>query len=115
MTVGDVQRLLKLELCAGSSGLVSDVGGGYCGDLLSDVMANAREGQVWLTIQGHQNIVALAVLKKISAIVLVNGLRPDDETLSRADAEGIPLLCSTETAYALAGLLGKIGAGRESA
>ncbi len=60
MRVRDIKEMLGLELVAGSSGLDRMVQGGYCGDLLSDVMANAPQGGVWLTVQAHQNIVAVA-------------------------------------------------------
>jgi predicted transcriptional regulator len=104
---------LGLGLAAGSKGLEREVTGGYCGDLLSDVMANARNGDVWLTIQSHQNIVAVALLREMAAIVLVNERTPDQETMERADAEGIPILLCPYSAFELAGRLREAGiAGR---
>ncbi|MDZ7833662.1 MAG: DRTGG domain-containing protein [Desulfobacterales bacterium] len=81
------------------------VKGGYCGDLLSEIMANAPEGCVWLTIQVHQNIVAVAVLREMAAIILVGGNSPDEETKAKADAEGIPVLLTSLDAFSLAGRL----------
>jgi len=105
MKVRDIQSEFNLELAAGSRGLDRDVSDGYCGDLLSDVIANAGSGAIWLTIQSHQNIVAVAALKDLAAIVLVNGHRPDDGTRAKAEEEGIPLLLSSESSYRLAGKL----------
>lgn len=112
MKVTELQSLLQLEVAAGRGGLDKEVRGGYCGDLLSDVIANSKTGSVWLTIQSHQNIVAVAVLRNLAAIVLVNGRTPDEETRAKADAEGIPILLSPRTAYDLAGRLYALRIGR---
>ena len=60
--------------------------GGYCSDLLSDVMGNACEGEIWITLQTHKNIMAVAALKEVAAILLVKGLRPAAEVLTLAEA-----------------------------
>ena len=108
-TVRDLIGLLGLKVECGSESLDREVTGGYCGDLLSDVMANAKKGQVWLTIQSHQNIVAVAVLRELAAIVLVNGRAPDEEARKKAQAEGIPVLSCAESAFETAGRLYSLG------
>jgi predicted transcriptional regulator len=113
MKVREISELLGLRSSGGEAGLEKEINAGYCGDLLSDVIANSPQGAMWLTIQSHQNVVAVAVLKEMSAIVLVNGHRPDEETQSRADREGIPILLSSESAFQLAGKLYAHGIGRE--
>lgn len=114
MNVKQIMENFNLELCAGAKGLDREVTGGYCGDLLSDVMANSRSGSIWLTIQSHKNIMAVAVLREVAAVVLVNGHQPDEETKAKADEEGIPLLLSRGPAYQLAGELFNAGVGRPS-
>lgn len=109
MKVQDIKEKFDLKLAAGGKGLNRDVTGGYCGDLLSDVMANSLSGQIWLTIQSHQNILAVAVLKDLAAIILVNGHKPDDETKTKAEDEGIPILLSDADSYQLAGELYSLG------
>lgn len=113
MKVKEIKELLDLKAAAGESGEDRDVGGGYCGDLLSDVMAHAKNGDVWLTMQSHQNIVAVAVLRELAAIVLVNGRQPDKETIGKADEEGIPVLISEKPAYDIAGQLYEAGIGKK--
>lgn len=112
MRVGEMQQCLSLQAAAGARGLDRKVAAGYCGDLLSDVMANAQKGSVWITIQSHQNIVAVAVLRELAAVVLANGRAPDEETRAKADAEGIPILLSPLSSYVLAGKLYGLGIGR---
>ncbi|MBN2573747.1 MAG: serine kinase [Deltaproteobacteria bacterium] len=84
------------------------VTGGYTSDLLSDVMANARPGNLWITLQIHQNIVAVARLKDLAGIVVVNGRRPDDETLRRADAERVAVLGTEDSAFRVSGRLHRL-------
>lgn len=112
MKARELQEILNLEIRAGEKGLDREVLGGYCGDLLSDVMANSPQGAVWLTIQSHQNIIAVAVLRELAAIVLVNGRKPEEDTKRKADEESIPLFVSPLSAYDLAGRMRDIGVGR---
>ncbi|MBW2432241.1 MAG: serine kinase [Deltaproteobacteria bacterium] len=103
MKVKEFIDRFKLHVAAGKDALDLQIAGGYCGDLLSDVMANAPTGCIWLTVQTHQNIVNVAVLHEMAAIVLTGGRTPDQETVDRADQEGVPLLMSPQSAYNLAG------------
>jgi predicted transcriptional regulator len=112
VNVREMQGLFHLDVATGETGLDREVKGGYCGDLLSDVMANAVEGEVWLTVQSHQNIVAVAVLREIAAIILVNGRLPEEDTKAKAREEGLPILLSSSTAYQLAGQIYGAGIGK---
>lgn len=113
--VKEIVTDINLEVAAGEKGLDREITGGYCGDLLSDVMANTTSGDIWFTIQSHQNIVAVAVLKDLAAIVLVNGRQPDEDTIAKAEEEGIPILLSTLSAFALAGRVHEMGINRSEA
>jgi hypothetical protein len=108
MNVKTIAESLGLEVLCCEGGLEGSVDGGYTGDLLSDVMANARKGNVWVTRQVHPNTVAVASLKELSAIIVVQGAKPDTDTLSRAEKEGIPILGSTLPAFELAGRIFKL-------
>src|SRR5512137_2814892 len=105
MKVAQLVEWFGLEVAAGSAGLEREVHAGYCGDLLSDVMANAPAGCIWLTVQGHVNIVAVAQLREMGAIVLTGDRDPDPDTVQRADLQGIPLLRRRRSSYELAGEL----------
>jgi len=99
---------LLLEVKCTGGGFQTEVTGAYVSDLLSDVIANAQAGELWLTLQIHPNIVAVAVLKELSGIILVNNRQPDEDTLKKAEQEGIPILVSRLTAFVLAGRLFKL-------
>jgi predicted transcriptional regulator len=109
MTVQEIIKDLGLSVCCGEDNLTGEVTGGYSGDLLSDVMANSESGNVWVTMQIHVNIVAVAVLKELSAIILVNGRQPADETVKKAIEEHIPILQSQLSAFEIAGKLYFLG------
>ena len=111
MNVAQLVEWFGLEVKAGAAGREREVRGGYCGDLLSDVMANAPSGCIWLTVQGHMNIVAVALLREMAAVVLTGDRDPDPDTVQRADQEGIPLLKWGRSSYELAGELYAVGVG----
>ncbi len=111
MLVKDLVERFELEVAGGQNGLDREVTEGYCGDLLSEVMGNAPAGCVWMTVQGHQNIVAVAVLREMAAIVVSGGQNPDAETIQKADKEGIPILKWPDSSFRLAGQLFSAGVG----
>lgn len=100
---------MSLEVKTASSNLSKEVTGGYVSDLLSDVIANTNEGNIWITLQTHQNIVAVAKLKDLSGIILVNNRTPDPETLKKADEEGLPIMVTSLPAFEIGGRLYTLG------
>jgi predicted transcriptional regulator len=105
MQASDLSTQFNLTVVAGKDGLDREITGGHCGDLLSEVMANAPVGCVWLTIQGHRNIIAVAILREMAAVILTGGNVPDDATRAKADEEKIPIMLSDQRTYDLAGQL----------
>lgn len=86
-----------------------DVTGAYASDLLSDVLANAPQGGVLITVQVHMNVVAVAVHADLAAVIFALGRQPEEETRAKAEEEGILLLASGEPAFDLAGKLYALG------
>ncbi len=109
MTIRDITQKLGLCVCCGGENLDREVKGGYAGDLLSDVIANSTAGSVWVTMQVHVNIVAVAVLKELAAIILVNGRQPVDDTLRKATEEKVPILSTALPAFEFVGRLHALG------
>ncbi len=105
MNVAEAAQRIQGTLVAGSAAAGREILGGYASDLLSDVMANSQEGDLWITLQKHVNIVAVAQLNGLAAIVLVNGRRPEPETATRAEEIGIPILSTPLQAFEAAGVL----------
>lgn len=77
----------------------------FSSDLMSDVMGNASENEVWITLQTHHNVMAIASLKDLAAVILVKGLEPDADTHAHSDEEGVPILGTSMGAFEMAGKL----------
>jgi hypothetical protein len=109
MKLNYIAEKLNLQIQTPLTNLNIDVTGGYTSDLLSDVMAHAKKGDIWITLQIHQNTVAVATLKELAGIILINGKQPAPETIIKAEEERVPILTSEATAYDLICELCKLG------
>jgi hypothetical protein len=79
--------------------------GAYTSDLLSDVMANAKDGGALITIQAHKNTVAVSTLVNIAVVILCNNRPIQDDMLEAAKDEGIAVIRTTENQYTVSGKL----------
>ncbi len=109
MTIAEVAQALSLSVRAAEEKLENDVTGGYASDLLSCVMAKARQGNVWVTLQAHVNIVAVAALLQLSGVIVTEGMIPDTATLEKANAEGVPILTTQSTTFTVVTQLAQLG------
>lgn len=109
MKLSEVVKELSLQVITGQDNLEVEITKGYCSDMLSDVIGNAEEGGLWLTIQKHQNIVAVGVMKSLAGIILVKDRQPDENTIAKAQEENLPLLVSPRGSFELAGRLYALG------
>jgi len=108
MKVSELIEKLGLTVFTGSEGLEREINGGYVSDLLSDVMGNGKEGNIWITLQNHMNVVAVASLKEMACIILVKGIVPEAEIVEKAIEEEIPILGSKENTFELSGKIYQI-------
>lgn len=109
MRLQEVAKELGLKVCCCQDRLDRRVSGVYVSDLLSDVMARARAGDLWITLQTHLNIVAVAALNDLAGVILVNGREPEEATLRKAQDEGVVLMVSQEPTFEVAGRLYQMG------
>jgi hypothetical protein len=112
MNLRQVLAQLPLEVKAGASGLDVEVTGGYAADLLSCAMAGAHHGNVWVTLQGHLNVIAIASLNELAAVIVAEGKPVAPDTLAKANAEGIPVLSTGLSTFELVGRLWEVGVGK---
>lgn len=103
MNLQELIQVFNLKVFTCKDNLNKDVEGGYVSDLLSDVLGNAKPNQIWITLQTHKNIVAIAQLKQLSAVILVKGLEPNENTVKKAEEEKIILLGSEKETFDLVG------------
>ena len=109
MKLEDLVTETGMKVETGQEKLDREVNGGYASDLLSDVMANSNEGDVWVTLQVHPNIIAVATLKDLAGIIIVQGKKPEEETIKKAQQEGVPLLVTEHQTFEIAGKLYQMG------
>ena len=105
MKVKELVEKLNLKVLSGEKGLDREIDGCYISDLLSEVMGNAIEGNIWITLQTHKNVMAVASLKEMSCIILVKNLMPNDETIEQSNDEDLPILQTNLPTYEIAGLV----------
>lgn len=99
MTVKEMAEALSLTLIAGQGGADHEISGCYIGDLLSWVMGRAESGDVWLTVMGNVNAIAVATLKDVACIVLTDGASLDEEARSRADEQDVAVYSTQQSSY----------------
>jgi predicted transcriptional regulator len=85
------------------------VTGAIVSDLLSDVLANGAPGYIWVTIQAHRNVAAVASAQELAAVVITAGRRPNDDLVNLAESEGVAILATDESSYQVAGRLYALG------
>ena len=104
MKLKKIINKLDLEIVVESS-LDVEINEGYCGDLLSNVMAKAKKGDIWFTVQSHQNVIAVALLTEVAAVVVSENFEIEDKAIERAKEKGVNLFRSKLNSYELAGKL----------
>ena len=83
--------------------------GGYASDLLSCVVAGAQPNNIWVTLQAHMNVVAVAALREVSAVILTENAQPDVDVIEKANQQGVVLLSTSEPSYQVVGKLWEMG------
>jgi hypothetical protein len=109
MKLKELAERLEWELKTQNVPVEGEVKSGYASDLLSDVLANSIEGDLWVTRQTHLNIVAIAVMRDLSGILLVNGAEPEPDTVEKAIEKIVPIFRTTLPAFEVVGRLYQLG------
>ncbi len=109
MKIRCIAEALSLRVLCAERNLEQEIHGGYASDMLSCVMAGAKKGNIWVTLLTHLNVIAVAVLLEIPAVVITENSPVDASVLHKAEEEGIVLLHTTEATYDVAGKLYELG------
>lgn len=104
---------LKLEIISSIDGANRPVAGGYAADLLSCAMRGAKKDFLWVTLQSHVNVVAVASLLDLSGVIITEGNRPSSETIAQAEKERVVLLLTPRNTFTVVGQLVSLGIGGE--
>ena len=109
MKLREVFNSLNLKVACASDALDQEVTGGYASDLLSCVMARARAGNVWVTLQTHANIVAVASLLGLAGIIVTEVTKLEAATIEKAEEKHIPILTTPLTTFTVVSKLAALG------
>lgn len=109
MILKAIIEALELRVVAGATHTDVEVTGGYTADLLSCAMAGATAGNLWITLQSHLNVVAVASLNELAGVIVTEGRPIAAETADKAEEEGVVLLQTRLTSYEVAGRLWALG------
>ena len=101
MKVRELAEKLGAKVLSGEENLETEISCGYSCDLLSWVMAHGKKGMAWITVQTHMNVIAVASLMEMSAVILPEGIAMEEASLQKAREEGVTVLQSEWTAYEL--------------
>jgi serine kinase of HPr protein (carbohydrate metabolism regulator) len=109
MTIRQIVESLSLRTLCAKNNLDLEIQGGYASDMLSCVMAGARQGNLWVTLLTHLNVIAVAVLLEIPAIIITENAPLESAVLTKAEEEGIVVLQTPENTYTVVGKLYTLG------
>ncbi|HOG57930.1 MAG TPA: hypothetical protein PK137_02480 [Anaerolineaceae bacterium] len=110
MNLKEIQDKLQLRpLTAPIDPASIEIRAGYTSDMLSCVMTGAPSGSIWVTLMAHGNIIAVATLLDIPAIIITENAQPDDSTLARASEKEILLYSTNKPSFEIVGRLWEMG------
>lgn len=109
MTLAQIIQALDLRTVTTGEALDRTVEGGYASDLLSCVMSHAKERTLWVTLQAHVNVIAVASLLGLAAVLITEGQQPDAEMLERAETMGVVLLTTPKSTFTIVSELAALG------
>lgn len=105
MKLSDIVKEIGCEILTGTVNLDKEIKNGYVSDLLSDVIGNIKENSIWITIQRHINILGVAKLKDVIAILIPRNLQIEENIIEKAREEKIAILRDPRSAFELSGII----------
>lgn len=105
MNIEDLARHIEGKVLTAKQNIDREVSYGYSCDLLSHVMANCHGDSIWVTVQTHLNVVAVASLLDVLCIVVPEDIKVEENTLARAEEEGIVIISTKLNAFEICGRL----------
>ncbi len=111
MKVKEIMETLNLKLLTPELSLDGDIKGGYASDLLSNVMGQAQPGMIWVTMQGHQNVAAVASLIGLAAVIVAGDAPVEEDTLKKAVLNEVVIFATPLSTYDIVGKLYALGVG----
>ena len=109
MNLGEIRDILDAEVLVGNECMDIEVKGAFAADLLSDVLAFAREGTLLITGTTNPQVIRTAEMLELIGIVFARGKKPDKEAVNLARIKKVPLLSTRYIMFETCGRLFKNG------
>jgi BioD-like phosphotransacetylase family protein len=109
MKLDAIVAAAALTVRAAPQRLDAEVTGGYASDLLSCVLAKAQKGNLWVTLQAHPNVVAVASLLDLAGIVITEGREPAPQTVEKATEQGVCIMTTELATFTIVAKLAELG------
>lgn len=109
MNLLKINELLKGEVLFGVELLDREFSEAYGADLLSDVLAFAKNKTLLLTGLANNQAVRTAEMLDLGAIIVVRGKKVEQQTVDLARECNIPLIRTQKTMFESCGILYKHG------
>ena len=103
MTIRELVPLLEAKILSEGEDMDREIQCGYTCDLLSWVMGHGEEGMAWVTVQTHMNVIAVALLSDMACVIMPESIEMEQESLDKANAEGMCVLQSPLSGYEICG------------
>ena len=109
---------MKLQEIVAAAGLTvqtapqrldTEVTGGYASDLLSCAMAKGQKDNLWVTLQAHPNIVAVASLLDLAGIIVTEGKKLDAGTVEKANEQDVCIMTTEHATFTIVARLAELG------
>lgn len=107
MTVRQLKEQLELTVLV-EQNIDKEITGCYIGDLLSWVMSRVQTGNVWLTVMGNVNAIAVAALSDAACIILTDSAVLDEDAKEKAQEQGVTVFSSNANSYQVAVQLSRL-------
>ncbi len=105
MKLGEMKDILDAEVLIGDECMDIEVRDAFAADLLSDVLAFAKEGTLLITGITNPQVIRTAEMLELIGIVFVRGKKPDEDAVKLARIKKVPLLSTRYIMFETCGRL----------
>lgn len=109
MKLREMKEILSAEVLVGSDSMDVEVRDAFAADLLSDVLAFAKEGTLLITGITNPQVIRTAEMLELIGIVFVRGKKPDQDSIKLAQIKKVPLLSTRYIMFETCGRLFRNG------
>ena len=105
MKISKIQELLDAKVLCGEEYIGRHVYSAFGCDLMSDVLAFAKDQVVLLTGLVNAQVIRTALMMDMNCIIFVRSKKPDEDMIRLAKEHEIVVMTTDKTLYAACGVL----------